>query len=100
MRACVHACALIDEAWGREHAINWATWIGHAELTRLKYVELQHKECAGDRAGVYDHCERFPVYRLRPCLFLSGAFWMGCIKNDAADIRSLVGYAEPMPLLS
>lgn len=55
VRACVHACALIDEAWGREHAINWATWIGHAELTRLKYVELQHKECDGDRAGVYDH---------------------------------------------
>lgn len=60
---CLRACALIDEAQGREHAINWATWIGHAELTRLKCVEQQREECDADRTCIYDGRGRFPVYQ-------------------------------------
>lgn len=45
----VHSCALIEEAQGRESTINWATWISHAKLMRLKCVERQHWE------GIADH---------------------------------------------
>ncbi len=46
---CAHACALIEEALGRESTINWATWINHAKLMRLKCVERQRRE------GIADH---------------------------------------------
>lgn len=42
--ARVRACVLTEEALGRESTINWATWISHAELMRLKRVEQEHWE--------------------------------------------------------
>lgn len=51
MCVCVnaHASALTEEAQGRESTINWATWISHAELMRLKCVEQQHWEGFADQ---------------------------------------------------
>ena len=53
---CVHACALIEEAQGRESTINWATWISHAELMRLKCVEQHRQE------GISDHTHKHTVF--------------------------------------
>lgn len=66
---CVHACALIEEAQGREHAINWATWIDHAELTRLKCVELHREECHANHALAFTIIAKGSLFfRLRPSL--------------------------------
>lgn len=60
----LHACALVDEAQGREHTINWAAWIGHAELTRLKWVERQCEDCDADH--IMSAAEGSPFFRLCP----------------------------------
>lgn len=48
---CVFARALNEEAQGRESTINWATWISHAQLMRLKCVEQRRRE------GIADHTQ-------------------------------------------
>ncbi len=52
---CAHAHALIEEALGRESTINWATWISHAQLMRLKCVEQQRREGIADHTHTHKH---------------------------------------------